>query len=110
MNACFSFGRLCAVGRIMVMGLCVLWTELRWLVGPDRRFAYRLWLMNREHVRLTGELARMATLADPRREAIAADLSLLEEDIARLGTMREEAFRSAHSSLRIRFADDLATD
>ncbi len=108
MHTAFLCNRLCAIGRIMVMGLCVLWTELRWLAGPDRHFSSRLRLMKREHARLSGKIARMATLADPDRELLSADLSLLAEDIARLEADRTEAFRQVHQALRTRFARELA--
>ena len=107
MPTVFSYSRLCELGRIMVMGLCVLWTELCWLVGPDRHFSPRLGRMKKERARLSGELARMATLADPRRESMAADLSLLTEDMDRLESARVEAFRQAHHALRVRFAREL---
>lgn len=108
MHTVCSYDRLCAVRRIVIMGLCVLWTELRWLVGPDRHFSSCLRLMKKEHARLSGKLARMATLADPEHENLMKDLSLLTEDIARLESARAEAFQKVHQALRVRFARELA--
>ena len=108
MHTVCSYGKLCAVSRIMIMGLCVLWTELRWLVGPDRTFSPRLRLMKKEHARLSGKLARMATLADPEHESLMRDISLLTEDMVQFESARAEAFQKAHHALRARFARELA--
>ena len=108
MHIVCSYDKLCAVSRIMIMGLCVLWTELRWLVGPDRYFSPRLRLMKKEHARLSSKLARMATLADPEHESLIKDLSLLTEDMVQLESARAEAFQQAHHALRVRFARELA--
>lgn len=77
--------------RTVHLGLWVLWTESRWLLGPDIGYQRRLTLMRRRRDALQDEVARMATLADPRREQAAGDLSLLEEDLWRL-----ESDRAAH--------------
>lgn len=89
------------------LGLWVLWTEARWLAGPDMTYQRRLKLMRHQRDAYQTELSRMATLADPRRENVAADLSLLEQDLSRL-----EADRGAHrqrllAGLQSRFANVL---
>ena len=64
--------------RTVHLGLWVLWTESRWLLGPDIGYQRRLTLMRRRRDALQDEVARMATLADPRREQAAGFISLLE--------------------------------
>lgn len=89
--------------RIMYLGLWVLWTETRWIAGPDIGYQRRLTLMRRRQEAIQDELSRMATLADPRREQLAGDLALLEGDIARLEKDRK-AHRAGHlAPLRARF-------
>ena len=89
--------------RTIHLGLWVLWTESRWLAGPDIGYQRRLSLMRGRRQALQTELARMATLADPRREQLAGDLALLEGDIVRLEKDRE-AHRAGHlAPLRARF-------
>ncbi len=89
--------------RTIHLGLWVLWTESRWLAGPDIGYQRRLSLMRGRRQALQTELARMATLADPRREQFSDDLALLEGDIARLEKDREER-RAAHlAPLRTKF-------
>ncbi len=102
------FFRFYAVYRIIYMNLCVLWVILVWLAGTDSYLAFRLRRMNREHARLTAGLNHLAA-ADPRREDIIADISLLEEDTARFCAIREESFRKALEPLQTRFADELST-
>ena len=86
-----SLNRIEELFRIMYLGLWVLWAETRWIAGPDIGYQRRLTLMRRRRDALQDEVARMATLADPRREQAAGDLSLLEEDLRRL-----ESDRAAH--------------
>ena len=89
--------------RTIHLGLWVLWTESRWLAGPDIGYQRRLSLMRGRRQALQTELARMATLADPRREQFSDDLALLEGDIARLEKDRK-AHRAGHlAPLRARF-------
>ena len=84
-----SLNRIEELFRIMYLGLWVLWTETRWIAGPDIGYQRRLTLMRRRQEAIQDELSRMATLADPRREQLAGDLALLEGDIARLEKDRE---------------------
>ena len=86
-----SLNRIEELFRIMYLGLWVLWAETRSIAGPDIGYQRRLTLMRRRRDALQDEVARMATLADPRREQAAGDLSLLEEDLRRL-----ESDRAAH--------------
>lgn len=89
--------------RILYLGLWVLWTEVRWLAGPDIGYRRRLSLMRRRRLDLQSELARLTTLADPRREQLSGDLALLEGDLARLEQDRD-ARRAEHlAPLRARF-------
>lgn len=79
------------ISKTVFMGLCVLEREFRWLMGPDRFYRSRIILLRKQQALYQADLSRMTTLADPRREEIEADLSLLEADLARL-----EAERVAH--------------
>ena len=89
--------------RTIHLGLWVLWTESRWLAGPDVGYQRRLSLMRSRRQALQTELSHMATLADPRREQLSGDLALLEGDIARLEKDRAER-RAAHlAPLRDKF-------
>ena len=98
-----SLNRIEEVFRTVHLGLWVLWTETRWLVGPDIAYRRRLTLMRRRQQAVQTELSRMATLADPRREQLSGDLSLLEGDLDRLERERD-ARRAAHlAPLRTRF-------
>lgn len=89
--------------RTVHLGLWVLWTESRWLVGPDIGYQRRLTLMRRRREALQDKLSRLATLADPRREEVAGDLSLLEEDLRRLENDRAEHRARVLAPLRERF-------
>lgn len=91
MNTQTALNRIEDVLRTVHLGLWVLWSESRWLFGPDLGYQRRLTLMRRRKEALQDEVTRMATLADPRREQTAGDLSLLEEDLRRL-----ESDRAAH--------------
>lgn len=98
-----SLNRIEELLRTIYLGLWVLWTETRWIAGPDISYRRRLTLMHRRQEAIQDELSRMATLADPRREQLAGDLALLEGDIARLEKDRE-AHRAEHlAPLRSRF-------
>lgn len=77
--------------KIVYMGLWVLGREARWLMGPDRLYRSQIVLLKRQQALYQADLARMTTLAEPRREELEADLSLLEADLSRL-----EAERVAH--------------
>lgn len=89
--------------RTVHLGLWVLWTESRWLAGPDIGYQRRLSLMRRRREAMRDELSRLATLADPRREEVAGDLSLLEEDLRRLENDRDEHRARILAPLRERF-------
>ncbi len=98
-----SLNRIEELSRSIYLGLWVLWTETRWIAGPDISYQRRLALMRHRREATQDELSRMATLADPRRERFAGDLALLEEDIARLEKDRAD-HRAAHlAPLRARF-------
>ena len=98
-----SLNRIEELLRTIYQGLWVLWTETRWIAGPDISYQRRLTLMRRRQEGIQDELSRMATLADPRREQLAGDLALLEGDIARLEKDRE-THRAEHlAPLRARF-------
>lgn len=90
-----SLNRVEELFRTIHLGLWVLWTESRWLAGPDVGYQRRLSLMRSRRQALQTELSHMATLADPRREQLSGDLALLEGDIARLEKDRAER-RAAH--------------
>ena len=82
------FGRIAGVlerGRAVLVvvysGLWVLGYETAWLLGPDFAYWGRIRAMRRRRDALHGELARLATLADPRREQVNGDLELLESDL-----------------------------
>lgn len=95
----FSLNTACEVLRTIHMGLWVLWTEVRWLAGPDLACRSRIEaLRQRQHV-VQSKLARMVTLVEPGRQQLAADLSLLEEDLARLETERELRRIELHQTL-----------
>ena len=98
-----SLNRIEELFRIMYLGLWVLWAEARWIAGPDIGYQRRLTLMRRRQEAVQGELARMATLADPRREQLAGDLALLDGDIARLEQGRETHRAEYLAPLRARF-------
>ena len=104
MEKFFSAQRLSEFMSVVHMGLWALWTDVRWFLGPDRHFTARLVPMRKEYSRLSGQLARLATLADPRRDAVAANLALLEEDLRQLELDRVASFAEAHAGLRARFA------
>ena len=89
------------------LGLWVLWTEARWLAGPDMTYQRRLQLMRHQRNTYQTELSRMATLADPRRENVAADLSLLEHDLSRLEAERDAHRQRLLTDLQSRFANVL---
>ena len=98
-----SLNRVEELFRTIHLGLWVLWTETRWIAGPDIGYQRRLTLMRRRQEAIQDELSRMATLADPRREQLSGDLALLEGDIARLEKDRVER-RAAHlAPLRDKF-------
>lgn len=73
-----------AVIIVVYSGLWVLWYEASWLMGPDFAYWGRIRAMRRQRDALNGELARMATLADPKRDCVRADLALLESDLRRV--------------------------
>ena len=78
-----------AVTRVLASGIWVLGFETAWLLGPDFSFRGRLTAMRRQRDALQGEVARLSTLADPRRGQVEGDLALLEGDLARVGEERE---------------------
>ena len=98
--------KIVALGRVVYMGLCVLWTDIRWLAGADLRYRNRLRLLKQEKNRLEQRMVASGTDAG-QRERLQADLSLLEEDIMRVTNERQDAFKAAHAPLRTRFAADL---
>lgn len=100
MSKCCPCGKLKAILETVQLGLLVLWTEIRWLAGPDRRFSGRITPLRREYAKKSAELARAATLADPHHEKLAADLSFLETDLRQLEEERALAFAAAHEKLR----------
>lgn len=73
-----------AVIIVVYSGVWVLWHEAAWLMGPDFAYWGRIRAMRRQRDALHGELARMATLADPKRDRVSADLALLESDLRRV--------------------------
>lgn len=89
--------------RTVHLGLWVLWTESRWLAGPDIGYQRRLTLMRRRREAMRDELSRLTTLADPRREEVAGDVSLLEEDLRRLENDRDAHRARVLAPLRERF-------
>lgn len=104
MNAMASLNRMEELFHIIRLGLYVLWIEARWLAGPDIVFQRRLSIMRRRQEALQNELARLTTLADPKREQLAGDLALLDEDIERLDREREEQRAACHAPIRRKFA------
>ena len=70
-----------AVIIVVYSGLWVLWYEASWLMGPDFAYWGRIRAMRRQRDALNGELARLVTLADPKRDHVRADLALLERDL-----------------------------
>lgn len=99
----FSLNTACDVLRTIHMGLWVLWTEIRWLAGPDLTYRGRIEALRQRQHAVQSELARMVTLVEPGRQQLAADLSLLEEDLAHLETERELRRTELHQALCARF-------
>ena len=98
-----SLNRIEELFRIMYLGLWVLWTETRWIAGPDIGYQRRLTLMRRRQEAIQDELSRMATLADPRRGGLSG---LFRAGRCRLqaGQGRPQAVRAGHlAPLRARF-------
>ncbi|MEG2140916.1 MAG: hypothetical protein RRY20_09045 [Bilophila sp.] len=101
----FSLSTLCGVVRTIHMGLWVLWTEIRWLLGADLTYRGRLEALRHRQSVVQSALACMVTLVDPRHKQLAADLALLEEDLTRLEAAQEAQRKALHQTLCARFAE-----
>lgn len=68
--------------------------EVLWLCGKDFLYWSRLRAMFWQYDCLNKDLARLATLADPRRVHIRQNIAFLEKDIRLVEAIREEHHQS----------------